>query len=37
MTKVIDGDEAAVARLDLHQLEKEVQINSAHEEFDKKV
>lgn len=32
LAKVIDGDRAAVARLDLHQVEKETDI-IAHEEF----
>lgn len=38
LAKVIDGDQAEVARLDFHQVEKEVQLNSHTEEFtDKKV
>jgi hypothetical protein len=27
LAKIIDGDEAAVAHLDIHQVEKEVQIH----------
>lgn len=32
LAKVIDGEKAAVAHLDLHQVEKEVEI-STHEEY----
>lgn len=32
LVKVIDGEDAAVAHLDLHQVEKEAEITS-HEEY----
>lgn len=32
LAKIIDGDKAAVAHLDLHQVEKEAEITS-HEEY----
>lgn len=33
LAKIIDGENAAVAKLDLHQVEKEVQIESHEEHF----
>jgi hypothetical protein len=38
LAKVIDGDEAEVARLDIHQVEKEIDVvHSSHEHIPQKI